>query len=87
MENVVISKTTLRALVDQVLEWYECDGLDLTWEADRKRAIMLDDAITALDMQEELDAKRQQEQDRQRAAWEARKAAEAAEAAKNGKAS
>jgi hypothetical protein len=84
MENVVISKTTLRALVDQVLEWYECDALDLTWEEDRKRAIMLDDAITALGMQEELDLKRKLEQERQRAEWEAR---QAAEAAKNGKAS
>ncbi len=84
MENVVISRTTLRALVDQVLEWYECDALDLTWEEDRKRAIMLDDAITALGMQEELDLKRKLEQERQRAEWEAR---QAAEAAKNGKAS
>jgi hypothetical protein len=66
-----------------VLEWYECDALDLTWEADRKRAIMLDDAITALGMQEELDLKRKLEQERQRAEWEAR---QAAEAAKNGKA-
>jgi len=45
MEKVTISKATLEALVREVLEWYEFDTLELSHECDRKRAVILHEAI------------------------------------------
>jgi hypothetical protein len=78
METVTISKATLEALVREVLEWYEFDTLELSHECDRKRAVILHEAIEALSLQPLLDAERKAKAQEAAAEWRARQAAEAA---------
>jgi hypothetical protein len=78
METVTISKATLEALTRQVLEYYEFDSVELTYESNRKIAIILHEAIEALGLQPVLDAERKLRHEQEAAAWRARQAAEAA---------
>ena len=72
------AEATLEALVREVLEWYEFDTLELTHVCDRKRAVILHEAIEALSLQPVLDAERKAKAQEAAAEWRARQAAEAA---------
>jgi hypothetical protein len=80
MENVTISKGTLETLLETALQMYEWDGLDLTIESDRKIAIMVQEAIEAIDgFQEQLEEKRRIEAEAEVKRWKAKQEAKAIE--------
>ena len=80
MENVTISKGTLETLLETALQMYEWDGLDLTIEDDRKIAIMVQEAIEAIDgFQEQLEEKRRIEAEAEQKRWKAKQEAKAIE--------
>jgi len=80
MENVTISKGTLEALLETALQMYEYEGLDLTIEDDRKTAIMVQEAVEAIDgFQEQLEEKRRIESEAAHERWKARQEAKAIE--------
>tara|TARA_B110000259_G_scaffold79618_1_gene93267 strand:+ start:319 stop:594 length:276 start_codon:yes stop_codon:yes gene_type:complete len=80
MENVTISKGTLETLLETALQMYEYDGLDLTIESDRKIAIMVQEAIEAIDgFQEQLEEKRRIEAEAEQKRWKAMQEAKAIE--------
>jgi sensor histidine kinase YesM len=80
MENVTISKGTLETLLETALQMYEYDGLDLTIESDRKIAIMVQEAIEAIDgFQEQLEEKRRIEAEAEQKRWKAKQEAKAIE--------
>jgi sensor histidine kinase YesM len=80
MENVTISKGTLETLLETALQMYEYDGLDLTIESDRKIAIMVQEAIEAIDgFQEQLEEKRRIETEAEQKRWKAKQEAKAIE--------
>lgn len=81
MEKVAVSRETLEFFARELLGWYECDALDVTWEHDRKVARHMDELISALGLQEVLTAERKQRDEEAAAAYRARKAAEEAEEA------
>jgi hypothetical protein len=77
--KLTISKKTLEVLTREVLDIWECDYLDLTNASARKIITALDEAIEALGIQPELDAKAEAIREAEAAAYRARRAAEAAE--------
>lgn len=83
MEKVEVSRETLEFFARQLIGWYECDALDVTWEHDRKVARHMDELISALGLQETLSEERRQRDEAAAAAYRARKAAEEAEEAGN----
>lgn len=76
--EITISRKTLEILTREILEIWECDYLELTNPGARKIATALDEAIEALGIQPELDAKAEAAREAEAAAWRARQALEAA---------
>lgn len=76
--KLTISRKALEVLTREVLAIWECDYLDLTSAGARRIATALDEAIEALGIQPELDAKAEAIREAEAAAWRARQAAEAA---------
>jgi hypothetical protein len=73
MENrILISRASLEFMTRTLLEFWECDSLDLTIATDRKIAIALDEAISELELQEEFDTARAAVVEANRLAWEAK---------------
>ena len=80
MENVTISKKTLETLLENTINMHEYDGLDLTVESDRKLAIMVQEAVEAIDgYQEQLEEKARIEAIAEHKRWIARQEAKAIE--------
>ena len=80
MENVTISKKTLETLLENTINMHEYDGPDLTVESDRKLAIMVQEAVEAIDgYQEQLEEKARIEAIAEHNRWIARQEAKAIE--------
>lgn len=75
MEKIAVSRDTLEFFARELLGWYECDALDVTWEHDRKIARHMDELIAALGLQEALTEERRLRNEEAAAARHARKAA------------
>ena len=80
MEKVTISREALQLLADEMLQICSWDGLDLTIARDRQIAILMDEVIAALDIQNELDDKRNAEMAERNRIWREEQAAKAKEA-------
>mgnify|MGYP006921398520 CR=1 FL=1 len=75
MERVVISRKTLEALVREVLEVWEYTDLGVADAECRRVAVMLDEAIEALGIQQVLDAEQQARRQQMADEWRAQQAA------------
>jgi hypothetical protein len=75
MERVVISRKTLESLVREVLEYWDYADTGLTSAEVRRVAIMLDEAIEVLGIQEQLHLESVERAQRDAEEWRKQQAA------------